>query len=75
MISLGAAVAGAGLALAHETVAGDLLARNLLVRPFEHAVPMLEAYYLVKPAQHAKTDASRAFTAWLLEEIGNGVGG
>ena len=65
---LGAAQSGAGLALAHETVAGDLLARGLLVRPYEHAIAMREAYYLSPTLPHAETPASRAFTDWLLEE-------
>lgn len=69
VISLGAALAGAGMAMAHETVASDLLADGRLVRLNDHAVVMQEAYYLASPAKHAETPASQAFTHWLLAEI------
>ena len=69
VISLGAAVAGAGMAMAHGTVANQLLAENKLVRPDDHAVAMHEAYYLTTPAKHAETPASIAFTEWIQAEI------
>ena len=69
MISLGAALAGAGMAMAHETVASGLLADGRLVRLNEHAVAMQEAYYPASPAKHDETPASQAFADWLLSEI------
>lgn len=69
VISLGAALASAGMAMAHETVANDLLADGRLVRLNDDAVAMQEAYYLARPAKHAETPASQAFADWLLSEI------
>ncbi|NNE22221.1 MAG: LysR family transcriptional regulator [Rhizobiales bacterium] len=69
VISLGAALAGAGMAMAHETVADQLLADARLVRAGDHIVAMQDAYYLASPAKHAETPASRAFNDWLLAEI------
>ena len=67
VISLNAATAGAGLAMAHGTLADDLLAQGALVRPYDHTVAMTEAYYLKTPADHEATPASRAFADWLQE--------
>ncbi|MGI9464445.1 MAG: LysR family transcriptional regulator [Aestuariivirgaceae bacterium] len=75
VISLGAALNGAGLAMGHETIAGDLLASKALVRAHGHAIIMQEAYYLVTPAGHAETPASRAFVEWLVEEFESGGAG
>jgi LysR family glycine cleavage system transcriptional activator len=68
-ITLAAAQSGAGLAMAYDTIASDLLARGLLARPYDHAVAMREGYYLKKPNTAAETPASRAFTDWLMEEF------
>lgn len=67
VLSLNAALAGAGLAMAHDTLAGDLLTEGRLVKPFETSIEMAEAYYLMPPAQHEATPASRAFCDWMLE--------
>ncbi len=67
VISLAAAQAGAGMAMAHETIANDLLESGKLVRPYAESVPMLQAYYLMTPPRHVETPASRAFSDWLLE--------
>ena len=68
--SLNAAVGGAGLAMAHDTLAADALAAGTLVRPFAAAIPMPEAYYLIAPPAHAETPATRAFCAWLTAALG-----
>lgn len=67
VISLNAALGGAGLAMAHDTLAGDLLKHGSLVAPFEATLEMAEAYYLIAPAEHEETPASRAFCACMLE--------
>ncbi len=75
VVSLGAALSGAGMAMGHETVAANLLNSKALVRSDQHAVAMQEAYYLVTPAEHAETPASRAFGDWLMEEFEVGQAG
>jgi len=69
VIAIEAARAGAGLTMAHDSVAGDLLAAGALVRPFDHAPRLAEAYFLLPPSSHAATPASRAVADWLLAEI------
>ena len=68
VMSVLAALHGAGLAMAHDTVASDLLARGALVRPYTHTVAMSEAYFLTAPPRHGETPASRMFVQWLLDE-------
>ena len=68
VVSVQAAMHGAGLAMAHDTIASDLLASGALVRPYSHAVPMLEAYFLIAPPRHGETPASRAFVQWIVDE-------
>ena len=59
---------GAGLAMAHDTVASDMLASGVLVRPYPNTVAMSAAYYLIAPPRHGETPGSRAFAQWLLDE-------
>ena len=68
VVSVAAALHGAGLAMAHDTVASDLLASGALARPCTHAVAMSAAYFLTAPPRHGETPASRAFVGWLLDE-------
>jgi len=68
-ISISAALAGEGLAMAHNSLVSDALADGRLVRPFETTVPMSEFYALYQPAPHMRTDASLALTEWLLKEF------
>jgi len=35
-----------------------------------HALPLLESYFLMRPAKHAETPATRAFSDWMLEQVG-----
>ena len=63
--SIGAALAGAGLAMAHGTLVSDLLAEGRLVRPFATSVDMPEAYVLRRPAAHMRTASSRALADWI----------
>ena len=68
VVSVQAALHGAGLAMAHDTLVSDLLASGRLVRPCAHAVAMSAAYFLIAPPRHAETPASRAFVQWILDE-------
>ena len=68
VVSVHAALHGAGLAMAHDTVASDLLAAGALARPYAHTVPMSAAYFLIAPPRHGETPASRAFARWILDE-------
>ena len=70
-VSIGAALAGAGLAMAHDTLVADALAEGRLVRPFDGAVEMSECYCLIEPPAHLRTPASRALTGWLLAAFGD----
>ena len=68
VVSVQAAQHGAGLAMAHDTVASDLHASGALVRPCSHAVAMSAAYFLIAPPRHDETPAGRAFVRWILDE-------
>lgn len=74
VVSLAIAQAGAGLALAHDTIAADLLLRKVLVRASEVSIPMRESYFLIKPLRPSETPATRAFIDWLsCERAGAGA--
>jgi len=68
VVSLHAALHGAGLAMAHDTVAADLIASGALVRPYAHGALMSQAYFLIAPPRHGETPASRALKEWILDE-------
>ena len=70
--SFAAAEAGNGFAMAHSTIAQSSLKTGSLVAPFESSYPMPEAYFLLKPAAHAQTPATEAFTQWIYREFGLG---
>ena len=69
-VSIGAAVAGAGLAMAHDALVAEALHDGRLVRPFDGAVAMIECYCLLEPPEHRRTPASRALAEWLIAEFG-----
>ncbi len=69
VISIEAALHGAGLAIAHDMLAADLIDQGRLVKPFDHAPELTEGYFLLPPSSHAQTPASRALLEWLSEEI------
>lgn len=69
VISMHAALAGAGVAMSHGSLADGLLADGSLIAPFGHRPELTEAYYLMPPASHDETPASRAFVVWLREEL------
>ena len=68
-LSLDWAQRGMGVALAHETIANDLLAAGQLVRPFDFSIPLKEAYYLIAPEGTRTRHASKVFKEWLLREM------
>ena len=70
VVSVHAALNGAGLAMAHDTIALDLLASGALARPYAHRAAMSQAYFLIAPPGHGETPASRVFQQWILDEIG-----
>ena len=73
-LSLDWAQRGLGVALAHETIANDLLASGQLVRPFDFSIPLKEAYYLIAPEGTRTRHASKVFKEWLLRELAVFVG-
>jgi LysR family glycine cleavage system transcriptional activator len=68
-LSLEWAQRGLGVALAHDTVATDLIAAGRLVRPFDFSIPLKEAYYLIAPEGQRTRHASKVFKDWLLREV------
>ena len=68
VISVNAALNNAGIAMAHDTLVSDLLAKGQLIRPFEAASTLVEGYYLLPPSPHALTPAREAFLNWLRAE-------
>jgi LysR family glycine cleavage system transcriptional activator len=73
-LSLEWAQRGLGVALAHDTIAHDLLASGQLVRPFEFSIPLKEAYYLIAPEGARMRHANKVFKEWLLREMAVFVG-
>ncbi len=67
-VSTHAAERGAGVALGHNLLVGDLIREGRLKRPFEGVLEMQEAYYLITP-ERKKTRAQTAFRDWILKEI------
>ncbi|WP_371931471.1 LysR substrate-binding domain-containing protein [Roseovarius sp. MMSF_3359] len=68
-VALSAAVAGSGLCMAHDTIAGRLIAEGRLQRLFDHRAEMQEAYYLVTAPHIEEVPGALAFVDWLLEEM------
>lgn len=68
-ISLNAAVAGAGLCMAHDTIAGRLIAEGRLKPLFDHRAKMQEAYYLITAPHIADVPGGEAFVTWLKDEM------
>ncbi|MCY3830717.1 MAG: LysR substrate-binding domain-containing protein [Rhodospirillaceae bacterium] len=69
VVSMTAALNGGGLAMAHDTLARDLLAGGRLERPSEHSVEMPDGYFLLAAPKHEETPAARTFVAWIAEEF------
>lgn len=69
LVSITAAQHGAGLAMAHDSVAQYGLERGTLVRPFEHRAKMVEGYYLLPPPIHARRPAVQTVLDWFTTEF------
>ena len=67
-LALQTAIDGQGLALGSDSLAGDDLQAGRLVRPFDVALPMHFAYFLVYPLGSAEVPKIAAFRDWVLEE-------
>ncbi len=72
VIAIEAARHGAGITMAHDTLAAGLLAAGTLVRPFDHMPPLSESYFVFPPASYGENPASRAFMDWLRAELAAG---
>lgn len=68
-LSMQWALEGLGVALAHDTVANDLIASGRLVRLLEYSLPMKEAYYLISPEGSLINPAAKAFKLWLMQQL------
>jgi LysR family glycine cleavage system transcriptional activator len=71
-LTIPAAEAGQGFALADEVIAGDALVGGRLMRPFAAAVSVY-GYYFVRDAARKESKAMAAFHAWLKAEIDHTV--
>ena len=71
-LALQAALAGQGLALGSESLVGDDLAAGRLVRPFDVALPVNFAYYLVYPEDTAERPKIANFRQWIVAEVAAG---
>ena len=69
VVAIQAALNGAGMAMGHDTLTHDLVQSGRLIEPFGDTAPLPEGYFLLLPAQHEQTPATRAFTDWLIAEI------
>lgn len=72
-LALQAAIEGLGPALGSEALVGDELAAGRLVRPFDVALPVNFAYYLVYPEDTAERPKVASFRHWILSEIAAGA--
>lgn len=72
-IAVNVALEGAGISMVHDTLVADMIADGRLVRPFDHAPPLLEGYYLIPPSKADQTTASRDFANWLRAQMHHGA--
>lgn len=59
---------GTAVALAHSPIVDGHLDSGRLIRPFDIAIPMQDAYYLITPPTARLNAAARTFRDWLLEQ-------
>lgn len=71
-LTIPAAEAGQGFALADEVIAGDALVSGRLVRPFPVAIESY-GYFFVRGAARKETKAMTALRLWLKDEIARTV--
>lgn len=68
-VALSAAIAGAGLCMAHDTIARHHIKTGQLMPLFDHRMKMQEAYYLITPPHLQDVPGGMAFAAWVQEEM------
>ncbi|MFK7752686.1 MAG: LysR substrate-binding domain-containing protein [Sedimentitalea sp.] len=73
-VTLSVAMAGGGLALAHDLIAQGLIDQGLLIAPFPHRAAMQEAYYLILSPQAEQSPGAVAFANWLRRELADQPG-
>ena len=67
-VGLAAAERGAGLSMTLDLFADTALVEERLARPFEHACPVNDSYWLVEQPERHRSDAARAFADWILDQ-------
>jgi len=72
--ALEAAVEGAGVLLAHKSLAHDDLRTGRLVAPFALELPTERAFFLVCPESNMRRPNVSAFTSWILDEAAKTCG-
>lgn len=72
--ALEAAVEGAGVLLAHKTLAHDDLRTGRLVAPFSLELPTERAFFLACPETNARRPNVQAFVSWILDEAAKTCG-
>jgi LysR family glycine cleavage system transcriptional activator len=68
MLAVQAAVDGRGVLLGRSVIVADDLAAGRLVRPFDTAIKVPQAYYIVTRADGASAPKVAAFRHWLAHE-------
>lgn len=68
-VALSAAISGAGLCMAHDTIAQSQIKAKRLVPLFDHRMKMQEAYYLITAPHLADVPGGLDFVTWLHEEM------
>ena len=69
-LAIDAAVAGQGVALASDVLAGPDLAAGRLVRPFDLSIRGLASFYIVAPRKRRRAEAIERMREWLLAQAG-----
>lgn len=65
------AATGGGVALARSSMSGPELESGRLIRPFDLAVPIDEAFYLIAPSDGREHPDADTFRDWLVEQALN----
>ncbi|WP_332714753.1 transcriptional regulator GcvA [Pelagibacterium mangrovi] len=68
-LTVQAAIAGQGIALARRVLVSDDLARGHIVRPFGPDLPTQASWFFVTTPEAGERPAVRALLEWLMEEI------
>lgn len=67
--AISACIAGQGVSIGDNLLAGDALTRGLLVRPFELSIHSNRGYYLVADPLKAERPVVKAFSEWLTRQV------